>query len=151
MFPEIEIGSRPFGLFWLLLLRVVVQGVLGSTKTNMAGQRNSGAAWQWCSGAAVQRNNGVKEQRRSGATERLSSSKMVVLYSKRCGKDVASWKVAEYDFRTCQYGSLCHSVPMTIGSGPERPEYYIILCLAQTGEAEGKQRFWVFQAGTAER
>ena len=40
---------------------------------------------------------------------------------------------------------------MTIGSGPERPEYYIILCLAQTGEAEGKQRFWVFQAGTAER
>ncbi len=40
---------------------------------------------------------------------------------------------------------------MTIGSGPERPEYYRILCLAQTGEAEGKQRFWVFQAGTAER
>ena len=76
---------------------------------------------------------------------------MVVLDSKRRGKDVASWKVAEYDFRTCQYGSLCHSVPMTIGSGPERPEYYIILCLAQTGEAEGKQCFWVFQAGTAER
>ena len=78
MCPEIEIGSRPSGLFWVLLLRVVVQGVLGSTKTKMAGQRNSGAAWQRCSGAAVQRNNGVKEQRSNGATEQLSSSKMVV-------------------------------------------------------------------------
>ena len=52
MFPEIEIGSRPSGLFWVLLLRVVVQGVLGSTKTKMAGQRNSGAAGQRGSGAA---------------------------------------------------------------------------------------------------
>ena len=132
MFPEIEIGSRPSGLFLVLLLRVGVQGVLGSTKTKMAVQRYSGAAWQRCSGAAVQRNSGVKEQRSSGATEQLSSNKMVVSDSTRCGKDVASWKVAECDFRTCQYGSLCHSVPMTIGSGPERPEYYIILCLAQT-------------------
>ncbi len=114
MFPEIEIGSRPSGLFRVLLLRVVVQGVLGSTKTKMAGQRNSGAAGQRGSVAAGQRGsvaagqrgNGVKEQRSSGAADQLSNSKMVVLDSKRCGKDVASWKVAEYDFRTCQYGSL---------------------------------------------
>ena len=93
MFPEIEIGSRPSGLFRVLLLRVGVQGVLGSTKTNMAGQRNSGAAWQRGSVAAWQRGNGVKEQRSSGATEQLSSSKMVVSDSTRCGKDVASWKL----------------------------------------------------------
>ena len=78
MFPEIEIGSRPSGLFLVLLLRVGVQGVLGSTKTKMAGQRNSGAAWQRGSVAAWQRGNGVKEQRSSGVTEQLSSSKMVV-------------------------------------------------------------------------
>ena len=69
MFPEIEIGSRPSGLFRVLLLRVGVQGILGSTKTKMAGQRNSRAMWQRGSGAAVQRNNGVKEQRSSGAIE----------------------------------------------------------------------------------
>ncbi len=52
MFPEIDIGSRPSGLFRVLLLRVGVQVVLGSTKTKMAGQRNSGAAGQRGSGAA---------------------------------------------------------------------------------------------------
>ncbi len=92
MFPEIEIGSRPSGLFWVLL-RVVVQGVLGSTKTKMAGQRNSGAAGQRGSGAAWQRGNGVKEQRSSGVTEQLSSNKVVVSDSTRCGKDVLAGKL----------------------------------------------------------
>ncbi len=67
MIPEIEIGSRPSGLFWVLLLRVGVQGVLGSTKTKMAGQRNSGAAGQRGSGAAEQRGSGADGQRGSGA------------------------------------------------------------------------------------
>ena len=59
MFPEIDIGSRPSGLFRVLLLRVGVQGVLGSTKTKMVGQRNSGAAGQRGSGAAEQRGSRV--------------------------------------------------------------------------------------------
>ncbi len=66
MFPEIEIGSRPSGFCWVLLLRVVVQGVLGSTKTKMAGQRNSGAAGRG-SGAAEQRGSGAAWQRGSVA------------------------------------------------------------------------------------
>ncbi len=49
MFPEIEIGSRPSGLFRVLLLRVVVQSVLG-IEAKVAGQRGSGAAGQRGSG-----------------------------------------------------------------------------------------------------
>ncbi len=66
MFPEIEIGSRPSGLFWVLLLRVIVQGVLG-IEAKVAGQRGSGAAGQWGSGAAEQRSSGAAGQRVSGA------------------------------------------------------------------------------------
>ncbi len=73
MFPEIEIGSRPSGLlFWVLLLRVVVQGVLG-IEAKVAGQRGSGAAGQRGSGAAGQRGSGVAEQRSNGATEQRSN------------------------------------------------------------------------------
>ena len=70
MFPEIEIGSRPSGLFWVLLLRVGMQGVLGIRLKwrgcGAAGQRGSGAAGQRSSGAAGQRGSGAAEQRSSG-------------------------------------------------------------------------------------
>ena len=59
MFPEIEIGSRPSGLFRVLLLRVVVQGVLG-IEAIVAGQRGSGAAGKRGSGAAGQRSSGKR-------------------------------------------------------------------------------------------
>ena len=58
MFPEIEIGSRPSGLFRVLLLRVVVQGVLG-IKAKVAGQRGSGTAGQRGSEATGQRGSGA--------------------------------------------------------------------------------------------
>ena len=66
MFPEIEIGSRPSGLFWVLLLRVVVQGVLG-IEAKVAGQRGSGAVGQRGFGVAGQRGSGAAGQRGSGA------------------------------------------------------------------------------------
>ncbi len=72
MFPEIEIGSRPSGLFWVLLLRVVVQGVLGSTEAEMVGvvkQRDSRAEGQRSNGAAGQRGSGEAAQRSSGEAE----------------------------------------------------------------------------------
>ena len=59
MFPENEIGSRPSGLFRVLLLRVVAQDILGRA----ARQRSSGAAEQRSSGAAGQRSSGAVEQR----------------------------------------------------------------------------------------
>ncbi len=59
MFPEIEIGSRPSGLFRVLLLRVGVHGILGSSKTKMAGQRGSEANGQRGSGEAAQRSSGL--------------------------------------------------------------------------------------------
>ncbi len=71
MFPEIEIGSRPSGLFWVLLLRVGMQGVLGirlkRRGCGAAGQRGSGAAGQRSSGAAGQRSSGAADERSSGA------------------------------------------------------------------------------------
>ena len=77
MFPEIEIGSRPSGLFWVLLLRVGMQGVLGIRLKwrgcGAAGQRGSGAAGQRGSGAAEQRNRGATGQRVSGAAEQRGS------------------------------------------------------------------------------
>ena len=94
MFPEIEIGSRPSGLFRVLLLRVVVQGVLGieakvaeqrgsgeagqrgSGGSGEAGQRGSGAAGQRVSGAAEQRGSGVAKQRSSGKVLFSSDSVM---------------------------------------------------------------------------
>ena len=69
MFPENEIGSRPSGLFRVLLLRVVAQDILGRA----ARQRSSGAAEQRSSGAAGQRGSGAAEQRGSGAVEQRSS------------------------------------------------------------------------------
>ena len=65
MFPEIEIGSRPSGLFRVLLLRAVVQGVLGIGAI-VAGQRGSGAAGKRGSGAAGQRSSRAAGQRGSG-------------------------------------------------------------------------------------
>ncbi len=72
MFPEIEIGSRPSGLFWVLLLRVIVQGVLG-IEAKVAGQRGSGAAGKRGSGAAGQRSSRAAGQRGSGAAEQRSN------------------------------------------------------------------------------
>jgi hypothetical protein len=74
VFPEIEIGSRPSGLFWVLLLRVIVQGVLG-IEAKVAGQRGSGAAGQRGSGAAGQRGSGATEKRRSGAVGKRRNDK----------------------------------------------------------------------------
>ena len=76
MFPEIEIGSRPSGLFRVLLLRVIVQGVLG-IEAKVAGQRGSGAAEQRSSGAAGQRVSGAAERRGSGAPKQRSRGKML--------------------------------------------------------------------------
>ena len=63
MFPEIEIGSRLSGLFWVLMLRVGMQGVLGIRLKwrgcGAAGQRGSGAAEQWGRGAAGKRSSGA--------------------------------------------------------------------------------------------
>jgi len=70
VFPEIEIGSRPSGLFWVLLLRVGMQGVFGIRLKwrgcGAAGQRGSGAAGQRGSGAAGQRSSRAAGQRGSG-------------------------------------------------------------------------------------
>ena len=76
MFPEIEIGSRPSGSFRVLLLRVVVQGVLG-IGAKVAGQRSRGAAEQRSSGAAEQRVSGAAEQRGSGVAKQRSSGKVL--------------------------------------------------------------------------
>ena len=53
MFPEIEIGSRPSGLFRVQLLRVGVQDILGKTEILETKQRSSGAAGQRSSGKRV--------------------------------------------------------------------------------------------------
>ena len=81
MFPENERGSRPSGLFRVLLLRVEVQGILGRA----AGQRSSGAAEQRGSGAVEQRSSGAVAKcscvgQRDGAMLRRSIDSHVVDY-----------------------------------------------------------------------
>ena len=69
MLPETERGSRPSGLFRVLLLRVVVQDILGNMEA-------SGAAEKRSNGAAEQRGRGVAEKyfrvtQRDGARQKL--------------------------------------------------------------------------------